>query len=161
MLLEGIEEYRNHKRYNSESVVDTLAELIDSCCDKEVAIKALRKIHESILGHHFNEKYADMVVSEFYYLDKDGNKVSAPFVTKDKAKDYYSKYSRHLSDVDFYDFYVALNKVMSDHKKLLTEWFDEDQVLDKCVELTLSCIMDDDYPGKECKIWDQLSYYKK
>jgi len=157
MLIDEIEEYKSSKGYSDEKVINALAHVIeDHGCD--CVEKAIKHVHEAIYGQHFNEKLADKVVKEFFYVDSDGDKIKGPFITREKAKSYYSTYNRQLTDNNFNDFYVALNKVISDHKKLISKWFeDESEVMEKCVELTLSCINDDDYSTKGCKVWNHIN----
>lgn len=159
MLLEKIQSYKDEKNYSDAKVIEALAHVIDNHCDKKCYDDAIREVHEHIYGKHFNEEFADKAVSEFFYIDEDGGKIYGPFITKDKCKEYFNDNSRQInSEVNFYDFYVALNKVMSDHKKLLQRWFPNDtQIYEKCVELTLSCINDDDYNKKGCKIWNHVN----
>lgn len=159
MLLSRLQIYKDSKNYDEDSIISILADVIDHCCDEHIADKALMKVHESVYGHHFNEEFADKAVNEFFYIDdKTGTKIHGPFISKEKAKDYYTKSSRELStDNNFNDFYVALNKVISDHKKLLENWFGDDEIMDRLVDLTLSCINDDDYSCKGCKVWNHIS----
>jgi len=157
MLIDELNSYKDSKKYSSELVIDILSSIIDECGDVHVN-EAVKKLHESVYGHHFNERFADKAVGEFFYINEDDDKVYGPFITKEKAKEYYDENSRYMTDNNFYDFYVALNKVISDHKKLLKKWFPDDKdINDKCVELTMSCIDDDDYSTKGCKIWNHVN----
>lgn len=157
MFKDELDAYKENSKYDESLVLEILSDIIDEH-GKECVDKAIKRVHEKIYGHHFNEVFADKAVSEFYYSDEDGTRIYGPFITKERAKEYYTKNNRQLTDTNFYDFYVALNKVMSDHKKLLKAWFpDEEDIMDKCVELTMSCINDDDYSTKGCKVWNHVN----
>ena len=141
-------------------VVEAVSCAIEKSMPEEGKEELMRTLYEKMSGGHYNEDYAKSDVEKMYYVE-DGKKHFAPYWTDEQVKSVYESVKPHIpSAYNFWDFYVALQMVKSDHCPLLKKWFPsatDEELTKKVVELTINWLADEDNPfGKE-KVWGYLN----
>ena len=117
--------------------------------------KFIRRTHERMFGHHYNQAFADWRIHQMHYKDKGGTVHHAPHWTPDQHKSAYDSVKSKLpSTYNMWDFAVTLEMLYSDNICLYRSWWPEatEAVLEgKVVEASVNYLNDDDDP--DGKIW--------
>ena len=118
--------------------------------------KFIKKQHEHLFGHHYNETFGQWRVEQMFFKDKQGNVHHAPHWTKEQHKAAYeSVKSKIPASYNWCDFAVALEAQYADTICLYRMWWPEatDAQLDaKVIEATVNFLNDDD--NLEGKVWN-------
>lgn len=152
-LLEHINSYRSYKNFDRDLIIETLVKFIPEDHEEEL----LECLHGKITDGHYNDLFANKAVKKMFYMTND-KQVFGPFVTEEQAKVSYEKIKRILKDVNFWDYYVALNMIISDNHELLHKWFGDVDLMPKYEDLCTNWFMDGDAPYGSGKIWNYLNY---
>lgn len=116
----------------------------------------IKRQHEHMFGHHYNETFGQWRIEQMFYKDKKGDVHRAPHWTKEQHKAAYDKVKSQIpASYNCWDFAVALESQHADTICLYRTWWPEatDADLDqKVIEATVNFLNDDDNP--ENKVWD-------
>lgn len=155
-ISEVLKDYSSYKTYDKDLIISALAGCLDSDgCTESKRLDALKAIHTSVMGCHFNQFFANRAISKMRYTDSSGSIHTGPFVSEEEVKIDYEVMKRSIPQYNFWDFLVTVNMMASDYGELLERWFG---VMDKskCEELAMSYLLDEDSNHKDCKIWCYL-----
>ena len=125
--------------------------------------EVMRKTHEVIFGHHFDEMYAKWQVERMHHKGADGKEHRGEHWALEQTNAAMSKFrSKVGSNVNEYDFYVALNAQYHDYielAKVRTANAEEQDV--EIIEGAIAFYFaDDDWPT-DTKVWDYFSCQAK
>ena len=118
---------------------------------QDVIEKLSKMIYENTQGKHFNEEFAKEQIAKMYY-EENGRKHTGPFY-EDTTPIYLQNKRKLMYPYNKWDFEVALNMMKSDVHSLLKEWFPEEEIDSKIVDLTVNWLNDVDCPYGDSKIW--------
>ena len=137
--------------------VDMISEVLDDKLSPEEKSCLEKKLYAMMNGEHYDEHFAHKQVEHIYYTDLQGVKHQAPFWTDDDVKQVYAAYkSRIKGDVNFWDFYVALNNTKADNCNLFRQWWpdaDVSTMTQKIAEATVNWLNDEDAPQGDARVW--------
>ena len=115
----------------------------------------IRRTHERMFGHHYNQAFAEWRIKQMHYKDKTGTVHHAPHWTQDQHKSAYDSVKSKLpSTYNIWDFVVTMEMIFSDDICLFRTWWPEatEAILEgKVVEAAVNYLNDDDDP--DGKIW--------
>lgn len=118
----------------------------------------LRRTHERMFGHHYNQSFAEWRISQMHYKDKANNVHYAPHWTADQQKSAYESVKSKLpATYNMFDFAVTLEMIYSDDICMYRSWWPdatEAQLEGKVIESAINYLNDDDDP--DGKIWDRF-----
>lgn len=116
----------------------------------------MRKTHEVMFGHHFDEMYAKWQVERMHHKGTDGKEYRGEHWALEQTNAVMSRYRGKLSgNVNEYDFYVALNAQYHDYigwAKAMTANVEEQDtaIIEGAIAFYFA---DDDWPT-DTKVWD-------
>lgn len=116
----------------------------------------LRKTHEVMFGHHFDEMYAKWQVERMHHKGADGKEYRGEYWSLEQTNAVMQKYRGKMpGSVTEYDFYVALNAQYHDYcswVKTLTANIEEQDtaIIEGAIVFYFT---DDDWPT-DTKVWD-------
>lgn len=137
--------------------VEQVAELLDEIKDEHPAVVAafLRRTHELMNGKHFDKHYAKCEVVMMSHRGEDGREYDGEHWSLEQTNGVMQKYRNKLpSEVNEYDFYVALNAhwhdtVCTAKRHFQTEAEAEAYIIDEAVAVWF---LDSDWSGTT-KVW--------
>lgn len=136
-----------------DDVEDLLCIIKDEHPDKYWAF--LRRTHERMFGHHYDQPFAEWRITQMHYKDKAGAVHHAPHWAHDQHKAAYESVKAKLpSTYNMWDFVVTLEMLYSDEICMYRSWWPEAteaQLEAKVVESAVNYLNDDDDP--DGKIW--------
>lgn len=104
--------------------------------------------------NHFDEMTARACIAQMYYFVDEYNKVFAPFISYERAKEIYSEIAIDIPDYNFWDFAVTFNLIYSNHADVIKRWTRDKSKLEKRItQLVVSFLNADGMPHVEGKIW--------
>lgn len=136
----------NEKMWESIASVESFLDSIDN---EELKAKFMRTQHEIIYGKHFDEMFANMEIDKIHYTDHDGIERHGAHWSCQEVEQ-ATRGMRFDQSITKHDKWVALNVMYADLNKVLT---DED-VIQSAYAFYFD---DDDWPNKNCKIWEYVS----
>lgn len=141
------------KKYgSSEDTMKVLSEILEDHLSKEEYEELSKDIYESTQGKHFDEEFAKKQISKMYY-EENGIRHYAPY-WEDTSTIYGASKRKLEAPYNKWDWDVAMNMIKSDYYPLLKKWFpNEEDYLDKIIDLTINWLNDEDNPFGESKIW--------
>lgn len=141
------------KKYgSSEDTMKVLSEMLEDHLSKEEYEELSKDIYESTQGKHFDEEFAKKQISKMYY-EENGVRHYAPY-WEDTSTIYGASKRKLECPYNKWDWDVAMNMIKSDYYPLLKKWFpNEEDYLDKIIDLTINWLNDEDNPFGESKIW--------
>lgn len=129
--------------------IASVEELLDEIEDETLSNRFLRRQHEIMYGHHFDEQTALMEVERIHYTDKDGVHHSGAHWSVNDVEN-AMRAMNFQSSVTRWDKYVAANAMYADACKVLGE----EQIL-RVAHSFYFC--DEDWVNKDSKVWDYFS----
>lgn len=153
------------KLRNDESVmwqsIEQVDDLLEDIKDEHPAVYAtfMRRAHELMNGKHFDKHYAKCEVERMSHIGDDGRVYDGEHWSLEQTNAAMSRYRNKLpSEVNEYDFYVALNAHWHDtictaKRHFQAEADAEAYVIDEAVAVWFA---DRDWPGAT-KVWDYFS----
>lgn len=162
MIYEVIKTYGEGKGEDTMwKSVRALSRSLEKYLDKEEYKKVERDIYVSMEGGHYNEEYAHCDVKKMYYINRNGEKMSAPYWTEEKVMQVYNNVRDEIpSAYNFWDFYVTLNMVKSDNCTLFMRWWQgatDAEREQRVVEMAVNWLDDPDNPYGTEKIWRYIN----
>lgn len=157
-----IEHYRFNVRLTNEVAWDIIACFAKTISeikfdDEKKPMCVIKDIHEIMYGKHFDEFLAEHQVSEMFYINEKGEKISREEFTHSDAKRIYDKMVKNISnDITIWDVYVALNAQYNDYINLYKSWFEkltEEELKDKIIKSTIVNWFED-ADASNHKVWD-------
>lgn len=144
--------------------VELVSELLEEIkeLNKERYWKFMRDTHELMYGRHFDKAYAEWQVEKMGHRSPDGHEHRGAHWTLEQTTEVYHKYKSKLpSEVNPYDFYVALNSQYHDYwcwakSVFATDGEAEQAIIDGAVRFWF---MDDDWPTPT-KVWEYFKMRK-
>lgn len=137
--------------------VALISEVLDQKLTEEEHEELERKMYALMQGEHYDECFAKKQVAKMYYTDTKGVKHEAPYWTDDAVKQVWTAYKGKIhGDVNFWDFYVALNMTKADNCNLFKSWWpaaDEVALTEKVAEATVNWLNDEDAPQGDARVW--------
>lgn len=137
--------------------VDIISEMLDEKLTAEEMECLEKKMYALMQGEHYDEYFAKKQVEKMYYTDPQGAKHEGPYWTDDDVKQVYAAYKNKIKgDVNFWDFYVALNMTKSDNCNLFKSWWPEADtavMTQRIAEATVNWLNDEDAPQGEARVW--------
>lgn len=146
MICDVIKQYSNN-----ETTIELLCETLKEYVPEDEYCNLAKKIHEANVGPHFNEEFSRKQISKMYYTEN-GIKYYAPYF----GEGLYNQYKRQLKyNYNKWDFDVTLNMIKSDNYLMLKQWFPDENLENKIIEMTINWLNDED--NTDGKIW---KYFK-
>ena len=142
------------------STLSLVSDAIESSMPAAGKKALLRKVYGVISGGHYNEEFAHEDIAKMYYVDEDGEMHHGPYWTDEDLLAIYNEHRDEIPDYNRWDFAVTMTMIKSDHCKLLSEWFpDDDNSMrnERIVQLALNWLEDEDNPFGSSKIWYYLN----
>lgn len=140
--------------------VKAVSEAVDAGMSEKDKEALMARIYGMLSGGHFDEDHAVEAVSKMGYVDKDGDKRSAPYWTIPEVSDVYESVKDRIpSCYNEWDFYVTMNWCMSRYRMLLEDWFpkiDAEELAVRLSDLAVNFLSDEDSPFGKKKIWGYL-----
>ena len=137
--------------------VDMISEMLDDKLTPAEVDCIEKKMYAMMNGEHYDEYFAKKQVSCMFYTDPQGMKHEAPYWTDDDVKQVWAAYRAKIKgDVNFWDFYVALNMIKSDNCNLFRSWWPDADVATmttKIAEATVNWLNDEDSPQGDARVW--------
>lgn len=160
-LYEMIETYGKGKGEGKmwESVA-VISEAVEKEMGAEHRHRLMRKVYCVMSGGHYNEEFAREDVAKMCFADMSGKKHYGPYITEDKSEMVYNQIKGNIPEYNKWDWYVAMNMVISDNHNLLKRWYPdatEEQLEKHYVELALNWLEDEDSPYGMRKIWAYMN----
>lgn len=162
-IYELIQKYGHNKGESAMwNSIKTISDELEHNLSHEDHDKLLKHIYCIMNDGHYDEYFADHDVKHMYYVDKHGERHSAPYLTKEEIKSYYLKHrSKIPSQYNMWDFYVTVQMIYSDNINLINQWFNnisKEELNDKIIDMSINWLNDEDNPFGDHKIW---GYFNK
>lgn len=140
------------KKYGgSDKSMEILCHKLKEYVPENEWCKLAKDIYEESQGKHFDEQFAKQQISKMYYTEN-GTRHYAPYWSYGI---YDNQRRRLLYPYNKWDFDVALNMIKSDNYLMLKQWFPNEDIDGKIVEMTINWLNDED--NTDGKIW---KYFK-
>ena len=121
--------------------------------------EVMRKTHEVMFGHHFDEMYAKWQVERMHHTSPNGSVHRGEHWTIDQVMAATNKYRAKLpAEVTEWDLYVALNNQWHDYDNWASSHIDSLELRDMAIidGAIAFWFADEDYPSPT-KVWDYFS----